>query len=258
MPLSNTVAQLLFTAPPALNFARLVNDLGAAFRNCPAEGRTLAWDHDDLAILDVQGSRIILGWVTDLAGAHRACLSVGVGHGPGPGAPGLAARQATVARMIVERVSGRYLPDAVLWHETNDRLDADLIDRLTEAQEPAPQPSRGQPVAEMAHLKAQIESDLASRAADPALAAVPALARALLTRGAAPGRTQGNGKGARLVMTARSASLTVARMTGQVYQVTRGRLERAADPNSLLQAILRLPQAGDRVRPRLVARSAQA
>lgn len=244
MPMSNTVVQLLFTAPPALNFARLVADLGAAFRNCPAEGRRLEWDHDDLAILDVQGSRIVLGWTTDLGGAHRACLSVGVGYGPGAGTPGLAVRQGTVARMIVERISGRYHPDAVLWHETAERLDADLIDRLTEAQEPAPAPSTGQPVADMARLKARIEAETAVPAADPALAATPALARALQNRGGRPG--------ARLVMTARTASLTVARLTGQVYRVTRGRLERAADPQTLLQTVLRRPQAGERIRPRLV------
>ena len=72
-----TVAQLLFARPPRLDFAMLVADLEAAFRNCPEEGRHLHWDQDDLAILDVQGSRIIIGLDATLTGDHRACLTLG-------------------------------------------------------------------------------------------------------------------------------------------------------------------------------------
>ena len=125
-----TVAQLLFARPPRLDFAMLVADLEAAFRNCPEEGRHLHWDHDDLAILDVQGSRIIIGLDATLTGDHRACLTLGVGHGPGEGEPGLARRQDTVSQMIAERIARICPPDAVIWHHSARALTPDLLDAL--------------------------------------------------------------------------------------------------------------------------------
>ncbi len=239
---TNTIAQLLFARTPVLDFPRLVGDLDAAFRNCPEEGRALRWDHDDLAVLDVQASRIILSFAADLSGAHAASLTVGVGYGPGTGAPGLALRQSTIARMIVERIAGRHHPDTVLWQETAEALDETLLDRLTAAQD--------------IRNAAPLRTDPRARArfAVDQTAAIARTPRAPSLRDSLSGADRpALTTASRVVMKARDTTLVIARMSAQAYEITRGRLERARDPQVVLRTILGLPAATEpRIRPRRV------
>lgn len=127
-----TVAQLLFHQTPSVNFARLVADLEAAFAHCPADGRQLNWDYGDMAVLDIEGSRIVMGYEEGLEGDYSACLAIGIGYGPGAGPADLAERQDIVSRLIVGRIHELLQPDGTVWHHSTRDLIPELLDALIE------------------------------------------------------------------------------------------------------------------------------
>jgi hypothetical protein len=131
------VAVLFYALPPAFNFARLVADLDAALDGLPHAERRIGWDCDDVALVDVDGGRIVLAFADQLHGALPACLAVTVGPGPATGLPDpLTWRAEPVARMIIARIAAR-LPAAearlitVEGVMTAERLDS-VIEALAE------------------------------------------------------------------------------------------------------------------------------
>ena len=86
---------------PQMIFARLVAFLGKALVGNLGDSPQVNWDHGGIAMLDIQGSRILLGYSAGLDGKFAACLSVGVGCGPGNGTTTLAERHDTVSQMIL-------------------------------------------------------------------------------------------------------------------------------------------------------------
>lgn len=192
-PVVTTIGQLLYDRPPPLNFARLVADLDAALAGCAVAGRRLAWDHDDVAILDVGSSRIALGHEAGLTGGAEAVVTVMVGHGPDPGADAaLALRQGALARLIAERIASRFPPREARWSESDEVATPELFDRLNEPfavpqARPAPvprpavrrlRPARGlDELAEVPRLLARVDATLAARRAgrsEPRAASAPA------------------------------------------------------------------------------------
>jgi hypothetical protein len=139
-----TLAQLLYPTAPDLDLRQIADDLATAFRRSAGPGR-LSWDHDDVAILDICGARIVIGYGTGLRGGHAACFTVAVGRSPGAGASAMARRHDRIARLIADRLRARYPADVVLWHEAEGTPDADLIDGLLDRIEAPPQaaPARG-------------------------------------------------------------------------------------------------------------------
>jgi hypothetical protein len=128
---TSTIAQLLFVKRPQLNFAHVVSELDAALSRYPADRRSLGWDCDDVAVFDLDGTRIALGYAEDLDGDHAACLTVSVGPGPGDRVSGaLARRRATFCRLIVNRLTDRYASDTILWKDLSVTVTPDVIDRL--------------------------------------------------------------------------------------------------------------------------------
>jgi hypothetical protein len=143
-----TIGQLLYTQAPALNFARLVSDLDAALTGLPVAERNLSWAHDDIAILDIDGSRIGLCFARELTGLYAAAVTVTVGYGTsGKGEARLAQRQEMLARLVAERIAGRFQPDETIWRETNEVATPELFDLLTEALPPRPAPAADAPAA---------------------------------------------------------------------------------------------------------------
>lgn len=129
----STIAQLLFTAPPGLNFASVVGKLEKALARFPASRRALAWDCDDVAMFDLDGSRITLGYTEDLDGEFAACLTVAVGAGMQfPLAPPLAQNREQVCAQIIESLAARFPCDRLDWSETDLRVTPDVIDAMVE------------------------------------------------------------------------------------------------------------------------------
>ncbi|MCF1709665.1 hypothetical protein L0V05_12660 [Tabrizicola sp. J26] len=161
---STTIAQLLYTKRPPMNFAHVVRELDAALLRCPADRRSLSWDCDDVAVFDLDAARIALGYADDLPGGYRACLSISVGHGPASSvtAPPLLRRRASLCRLILDRISGRYPADEVVWHEQEEVTTAETIDRLLD-QLPAPEIAPPT-AAEFDRLMARLDDELRARA----------------------------------------------------------------------------------------------
>lgn len=129
----STIAALFYAQKPGFNFARLIADLDAALSGCPHESRKLQWDHDDIAFLDVDGTRISLCWAEDLTGPRHGLMTVAVG--PGPASPEndpLAPRREAICRLIADRIATRMPPLCTIWDHAEGVLNADRLDDLSE------------------------------------------------------------------------------------------------------------------------------
>jgi hypothetical protein len=166
----STLAQLLFSTPPTLNFADIVDELEAVLSRYPATNRALWRDGGDVAIFDLDGSRVVLGFTDTLAGPHVACLTVSVGTGPDVVGPGpLADRRTALCRKIADRLSTRYPYDSVVWHETPSPVTPDLIDKMIETLTTGGEPTRlpQEPAVEIDRLLARMSVELEIRQVNP-------------------------------------------------------------------------------------------
>lgn len=157
---TSTIGQLFFADTPDMCFARLVSELDAALASVTDRPRLLGWDHDDIAIVDFDGARIVLGYSEDVPGRWAACLTVSVGHGPREGDCPLAAGHAEVAQMIVARLTRRVVPAETRWLTAAAVVDSDLVDALIDT---------------AADMTAEDEAPAARPAARPADAALHGL-----------------------------------------------------------------------------------
>ena len=164
---TSTLAQLLFNAQPALNFAHVVSELDTALARYPADRRSLSWDCDDVAVFDLDGSRIVLGYSDHLTGQHAACLTVSVGHGPKVAALApLAHRRSALCHKITDRLSSRYAIDEVVWHETDSPVTPELIDKYLEKL-PGDDLKPGKPTEDIDRLMSRMSVELESRLTQP-------------------------------------------------------------------------------------------
>jgi hypothetical protein len=132
--LQTTVVALFYALPPAINFARLVADLDSALAGLPHGERRITWDCDDVAMVDVDGARIVLAWADRLPGALQACLAVSVGPGPDSALPDrLSHRAAPLAQLIADRIATRMPPASIVWHTEEGVMTSDRLDIVTEA-----------------------------------------------------------------------------------------------------------------------------
>jgi hypothetical protein len=128
----STIAQLVCCPQTPVNFARMVGDLDAVLSRFGEAPRQLTWDCEDVAIFDLPGTRILLGWAEE-TGRGTACLSVGVGPSPLPPVPGTREGHDALCVRLVERVQARLSPQAVVWHQVEGLITAETIDSLIEA-----------------------------------------------------------------------------------------------------------------------------
>lgn len=160
VPLTSMVAQLLYVERPLMNFARLVREFETALDDCAFVDRRLVWDHDDIAIFDIGGSRITISFLDELPGDYVSCLCVSVGYGPGTDPDlGIGDRQEEIARVVVSRISRHLAPDSVTWQTLSGIVTPDVIDALAEGFHPAAEPLA--PV----HVVAPVTPDLVERLA---------------------------------------------------------------------------------------------
>jgi len=125
-----TVAQLVYADKQPLNFARLVGDLHSILVQVYGLEVSFEWDCEDIAFFDLPAARIALGWDDRPGKGYSACMTVSVGTLPG--VPLLPANDGyeEICSRIVERLHGRFPALAILWHQTEEQLTSDLLDRL--------------------------------------------------------------------------------------------------------------------------------
>lgn len=128
----STIAQLLFASVPSKPFPALVRDLDAALARIGGD-RRVTWDHDDMVFLDMDGTRVGLGFVDDLDNGHAACLTISVGPQPGTGEGIDPARHASLCERIAGRVAENLEASQVIWHHVSEPVTVDLVDALIDA-----------------------------------------------------------------------------------------------------------------------------
>ncbi|MGR3594226.1 MAG: hypothetical protein ACU0B9_01475 [Limimaricola soesokkakensis] len=130
-PITSTVAQLLFRAAPELDFPNLVDDLRTALNDGPARECGLNWDHEDVAVFDLDNARIILAYTQMLPGRYAACLSIGVGAAEsGDCQVGIASHQGTITRLLADRINARFMSDRMLWKTSPRAASVEMIDAM--------------------------------------------------------------------------------------------------------------------------------
>ncbi|MGR3466225.1 hypothetical protein [Limimaricola sp.] len=141
-PITSTIAQLLFRGAPDLDFPALVDDLRTALNDLPARDCGLNWDHDDVAVFELDNARIILAYSQAMAGRYAACLTIGVGADEtGDSQIGIASHQGTITRLLADRINARFMSDRMLWKTSARVASVELIDELVDAL-PGLDPSR--------------------------------------------------------------------------------------------------------------------
>lgn len=126
-----TIGQLVFAQRPGLDFGQLLSDLDTALASHDVGARSLNWERDGLAVVDVGAARIILALMEDIDGTGTALATVAVGFGPEPdGDTRLARRHAVLARIIADRIGARSAAVETIWSHSEDIGNPDMVDRM--------------------------------------------------------------------------------------------------------------------------------
>ncbi len=128
-----TICQLVCAAETQVNFARLVGDLDSVlhrFASCPVN---LTWDCEDIALFDMPGTRILLGWNEGIGLSGLSCLTISVGPSPIAAVSGQFPAHDTMCVQLAERVQRRIPHEAVLWHHIPGVATSETVDELVDA-----------------------------------------------------------------------------------------------------------------------------
>lgn len=127
------VSQLLYRVPPVCNFAQVIGELRDACTHESSAAPVLTWDCDDIALLDFNTARVVIGFSDNLPGVHAACFTVATGQSAVDGAARLeTADQDLLCQSIVSRLERRFPSDAKNAQIIEHALTADLIDRVVD------------------------------------------------------------------------------------------------------------------------------
>jgi len=141
-----TVAHILVGPCSDINFAHVVGELQRTLTDCMETPYSLEWKQDDVAIFDLEATRIVFAIETyttksALSDHYSSCLMVTVGPGlSGKSLTKLCADHDTLCQMIVRRVSGCYDVAEVIWRETDTTMTEGTIDALI-GDVPVPEPT---------------------------------------------------------------------------------------------------------------------
>lgn len=130
---SNTmgaIAALEYHTPPGMGFADIVEEFDLSSNALSTRIRRLTWDGEDIAILDREAVRIVLGWLPPQSAGKPHYLVIAVGP-PGRKAQGTLdpAAYDMLLRRAIDRVRG-YLPyDARLYGTASRPVGSALIDQ---------------------------------------------------------------------------------------------------------------------------------
>lgn len=127
-----TIGQLLCASTTQVNFARLVNDLGNVLGRFGDAAPLVTWDCDDIAIFDMPGTRILLGWSDDLGPEKMGCLSVAVCPSHLPATSGQVLGYEAICVKLIGRVQEKLQPIAVFWHQVEGIITSADIDARVE------------------------------------------------------------------------------------------------------------------------------
>ena len=131
-----TIAQLVYADKQPLNFARLVAELHSILARLHGTDLSFEWDCEDIAFFDLPATRIALGWDDRPGKGYSACMTVSVGPLPNISARSASGEHEEMCSRMVERLHKRYPALSILWHQTEEQLTSDLLDRLIDGLPP--------------------------------------------------------------------------------------------------------------------------
>ncbi len=125
------VAQLYFARPTPFNFALMVADISTIFdRIGPTPLRT-TWDHDDLVFIDLGHLRILIGCGDDHGlglGSYLTVALTQTSSSAGKDEALASPRLHAIAKLLVQSLSERLLPDSETWIKVNGPLTVDTME----------------------------------------------------------------------------------------------------------------------------------
>lgn len=125
------IAQLVFASDPNIILSNLVQELDAVLQRINCIERHLSWDHDDVAIFDMPGTRIILALISAPRAGVAKSLTVSVGPSALKGEALPKLNHANLCTRLVERLQVRLGADGIIWHDSSELVEPDLIDALS-------------------------------------------------------------------------------------------------------------------------------
>lgn len=134
-----TVAQLVYAQKQQIDFAGIVGDLHALLVRFAGTDLIFEWDCDEIALFDLPKTRIALGWDVLPGKGYAACLTVSASSVTELTLSQFGAGHHELCSRLVERLHRQFPASAIIWHQINECLTADLIDRLVEGLTPAMQ-----------------------------------------------------------------------------------------------------------------------
>lgn len=131
--LASEVTQLFYRDAPVFNFAAIVRDLRAAFAKPKGPKPVVTWDCDDLAVLDFNAARLLIGVSENLPGAHSVCLTIAVGQSRLMTKTVLSQKdQLALLHGVADRLDSRFPCDVRQRQVANQPLSPDAMDRLVD------------------------------------------------------------------------------------------------------------------------------
>lgn len=128
------VACLAYGVEPELSFPEIVSTFGDVLDSHRMQHRSISFDADDIALIDLDMMRIALGWYRPETSDQSWYLAIAVG--PSPNALGQTMPRRVserLAQSIIDRVNADLPFDAVLWSDTTPPLDVDKMDQILDA-----------------------------------------------------------------------------------------------------------------------------
>lgn len=162
--LKAAIAEIELTEGVAINLAHLVREMERATTRCRTPADTVTWDCEDVAFVDLNGTRILLAVVEpdERHALQRLFLSVGPcpdAHRPTP----LSRRHVGLARVMVERLRQRIGLYRVTWHNLRGIVDAEAIDLLADGETPRLRLPHEPPRALRRPPQPEVDQDMAQR-----------------------------------------------------------------------------------------------
>lgn len=131
-----SVAHILLGPCSDMNFAHVVGEMQRTLTDCMETPYTLEWKEDDVAIFDMETTRVVFAVDTyteqdEMSNHYTCCLMVSVG----PALSGKATLLPTapfdrLCQLIVRRISAYYGVAEVVWRETDAEMNAETIELL--------------------------------------------------------------------------------------------------------------------------------
>lgn len=128
-----TIAALQFCVPPSQGFEDIVEELDISFRPYGLTRRTLTWDSDDIAIIERDSLRVLLGWMPSVCKGVPSFLIFAVGHATNGG--NLLVNRETcefVKEVLLEHLES-YLDFETVFHaDATQPVETELVDTVVE------------------------------------------------------------------------------------------------------------------------------